>query len=282
MILDRFRLDGKVAVVTGAGRGIGAASAVALAEAGADVVLAARTEPQLLAVAEKVRRTGSRPHVVPGDLSDPDAAAALADRAAAEFGRLDVVVNNVGGGSARSLARSSTEDLEKAFRFNVSTAHALTRAAADVMLRGDGGAIVNISSVIGRVTGRGFLAYGTAKAALTHYTRLAAADLSPRIRVNAVAPGTVLTSALRALLGEGAMRTQAEAATPLRRIGDPEDVAAAVLYLATDASAYLTGKVIEVDGGLQALNVDLGLPDLQAGNAQVGQWPQAVRDRATG
>ncbi|MCE7000798.1 SDR family oxidoreductase [Saccharothrix sp. S26] len=262
MILDRFRLDGEVAVVTGAGRGIGAAIAIALAEAGADVVLAARTRSQLLAVADEVRQRGRRAHVVESDLSDPGSAAALAGVAEAEFGRLDVVVNNVGGGRPGPLGRSSTDLLERAFRFNVSTADALTRAGAEVMLRGDGGAIVNISSVIGRVAGRGFLAYGTAKAALTHYTRLSAADLAPRIRVNAVAPGTVLTSALRKLVGEEVMRERVEASTPLRRIGDPQDVAAAVLYLATDASAYLTGKVIEVDGGLHALNVDLGFPDL--------------------
>ncbi|MBB5953936.1 7-alpha-hydroxysteroid dehydrogenase [Saccharothrix tamanrassetensis] len=262
MIFDRFRLDGKVAVVTGAGRGIGAASAVGLAEAGADVVLAARTEAQLLSVAEQVRSLGRRAHVVPGDLSDPAAVAALAGHAEAEFGRVDVVVNNVGGSLPRPLAQSSPEFLEKVFRFNVSTAHALTRAAAEVMLRGDGGVIVNISSVVGHIAARGFLAYGTAKAALTHYTRLAAADLSPRIRVNAVAPGTVLTSALEAMVGEDSMRRRVEMSTPLRRIGDPEDVAAAVLFLATDASAYVTGTVVEVDGGLQGPNVDLDLPDL--------------------
>ncbi|RKT57316.1 SDR family oxidoreductase [Saccharothrix australiensis] len=261
MILDRFRLDGKVAVVTGAGRGIGAANAVALAEAGADVVLAARTESQLEAVAERVRDLGRRAHVVAGDLSDPAATAALATRAAAEFGRIDVVVNNIGGGLPRPMARCSTEFVEKAFRFNVSTTHALTRAAAEVMLRGDGGAVVTVSSVVGRVAGRGFLAYGTAKAALAHYTRLAAADLSPRVRVNAVAPGTIQTSALAAVIEDDAMRARVERSTPLRRIGTPEDVAAAVLFLATDAGAYLTGKVVEVDGGLQSLNVDLNLPD---------------------
>lgn len=262
MILDRFRLDGKVAVVTGAGRGIGAVSAVALAEAGADVVLAARTESQLLTVAKRVEEVGRRAHVVPGDLSDPDATAALAQIAVDELGRIDVVVNNMGGSLPRPLLQSSTEFVEQVFRFNVSTAHALTRAAAELMLKNAGGVVVNISSAVGRVAGRGFLAYGTAKAALAHYTRLAAADLSPRVRVNAIAAGTVLTSALKPVVGKGEMRRRTEDATPLRRLGEPEDVAATVLYLASPASSYLTGKVLEVDGGLQALNIDLGLPDL--------------------
>jgi len=110
--------------------------------------------------------------------------------------------------------------------------------------------------------GRGYLAYGTAKAAVAHYTRLAAADLAPRIRVNAVAVGSVATSALDIVLTDDALRGQMERATPLRRIGDPEDVAAAVLYLASPAGGYITGKVLEVDGGLEQPNLDLGLPDL--------------------
>ena len=122
--------------------------------------------------------------------------------------------------------------------------------------------MINISSVVGRVAGRGYLAYGTAKAAVAHYTRLAAADLAPRIRVNAVAVGSVATSALDIVLTDDALRGQMERATPLGRIGDPEDVAAAVLYLASPAGGYITGKVLEVDGGLEQPNLDLGLPDL--------------------
>jgi 7-alpha-hydroxysteroid dehydrogenase len=122
--------------------------------------------------------------------------------------------------------------------------------------------VINISSVMGRVAGRGYLAYGTAKAALAHYTRLAAADLAPRIRVNAIAVGSVATSALDIVLTNDELREQMERATPLGRIGDPEDIAAAALFLASPAGGYITGKIIEVDGGLSQPNLDLGLPDL--------------------
>ncbi|PXY25046.1 SDR family oxidoreductase [Prauserella endophytica] len=262
MILDRFRLTGKVAVVTGSGRGIGAATAVALAEAGADVVLSARTREQLDEVAARIADAGRKAHVVPADLTDPAAAGMLADAAVETFGRLDVVVNNVGGTLPRPLSDTSTEFLDEAFRFNVGTAHALTRAAVPALLRAGGGAIVNVSSVMGRVSGRGFLAYGTAKGALVQYTRLAAADLAPKIRVNAVAVGSVATSALQVVVDNPELRERMEAATPLRRIGDPEDIAAAILYLSSPAGSYVTGKVLEVDGGQQAPNLELGLPDL--------------------
>ncbi len=251
-----------VAVVTGAGRGIGAATAVALAEAGADVVISSRTEAELRDVAARIEKAGRKAHVVPADLSDPAAAAGLADAAVDVLGRLDIVVNNVGGTYPRPLLETSVEFLEQAFRFNVSTAHALTVAAVPHMLANGGGAIVNISSVMGRVAGRGFAAYGTAKAALAHYTRLAAADLAPRVRVNAIAVGSVATSALEVVVGNPELRGKMEAATPLHAIGDADDIAAAVLYLASPAGGFVTGKVIEVDGGLQTPNLEFGLPDL--------------------
>ena len=140
-------MDGKVAVVTGAGRGIGAASAIALAEAGADVVLSARSADQLEQVAKDIEALGRRAHVVPADLMDLEAVAGLADAAYDEFGRLDIVVNNVGGTIPNALLDTDPGYLEEAFHFNVSTAHALTRAAVPQMLKNDGGSIVNISSV---------------------------------------------------------------------------------------------------------------------------------------
>ncbi len=264
MILDRFQLEGKAAVVTGAGRGIGAAAALALAEAGTDVVLSARTEDQLTAVAERVEAAGRRAVVVPADLSDLDAVAGLADRARDAFGRLDIVVNNVGGTMPRPFLDTSPRVLEQAFHFNVATAHALLRAAVPLMLAGEGGSAVNISSAMGRLAGRGYVAYGTAKGALTHYTRLAAADLAPKIRVNAIAVGSVATSALDVVLQTEALKSAMESGTPLGRIGEPEDIAAAIVYLCSPAGGYVTGKIIEVDGGLQTPNLDLGLPDLTA------------------
>ncbi|MFQ6227365.1 SDR family oxidoreductase [Nocardia sp. NPDC002869] len=263
MILDRFRLDDRVAIVTGAGRGLGAAIALGFAEAGADVVIAARTESDLTAVAEQIRRTGRRAHIVVADLADPAACAALAETASAEFGRLDIVVNNVGGAMPTPLLDTTPDALTRAFGFNVANAHALVRAAVPIMLdTADGGSIINITSTMGRLPGRAFAAYGTAKAALAHYTRLAAMDLCPRIRVNAIAPGSIATSALEVVAADDALRGALEKATPLRRIGDPADIAATALFLASPAGGYLTGKVIETDGGLIAPNLDIPIPDL--------------------
>lgn len=262
MILDRFLLTDQVAIVTGAGRGIGAASAIALAEAGADVVISSRTEDQLRDVAAQIEAAGRRALVVPADLSDLDAVAALAPAAIEAFGRLDVVVDNVGGTMPRPFEHTSPKFLIEAFTWNVATAHALNRAAVPLMLETGGGSIVGISSMMGRSAARGFLAYGTAKAALAHYTRLAALDLAPRIRVNAIAVGSVATSALEMVTTNDELRTAMEDGTPLRRLGEPEDIAAAVVYLASPAGAFITGKVMEVDGGLNGPNLDMGLPDL--------------------
>jgi 7-alpha-hydroxysteroid dehydrogenase len=267
-ILDRFTLTDQVAIVTGAGRGIGAATAVALAEAGADVVISSRTADQLEAVATKVRHAGRRALVVPADLSDLDAVAGLAAAAHDEFGRIDTVVNNVGGTIPNAFLDTDVDYLEEAFRFNVSTAHALSRAAVPFMLDGDRDAqrsIVTISSMMGRASGRGYLAYGTAKAALAHWARLAARDLAPRIRVNGIFVGSVSTSALDFVTSDPGTRRQMEEKTPLGRVGEAEDIAAAALYLSSRAGQYVTGKMLEVDGGIQEPNLDLGLPDLQSG-----------------
>ena len=261
-ILDRFRVDDRVAIVTGAGRGIGAASAVALAEAGADVVISARTEEQLQETAAKIEAAGRKAHIVVADLTEVDQLTGLAAAARDVFSRLDIVVNNVGGTMPRTYLDTSVGFLERAFHWNVSTAHALTVAAVPHMLANDGGAIVNIASVVGKVAGRGYLGYGTAKGALIHYTELAAQDLAPRVRMNAIAVGSIATSALDIVMSNDEMRTGIERATPLRRLGDPDEIAAAVLYLASPAGAYLTGAVLDVHGGLQQPNMQLPIPDL--------------------
>jgi 7-alpha-hydroxysteroid dehydrogenase len=264
-ILDRFAIPDHVAVVTGAGRGLGAATAVALAEAGADVLISSRTDEQLQQVAEQVRATGRRCVTVAADLSDLDAVAGLAQTAYDELGRLDVVVNNVGGTFPREFLKTSPRFLEESFSFNVSTAHALTRSAVPLMLASDDGAqksVVTISSMMGRTADRGFVAYGTAKAALAHWTKMAAQDLSPRIRVNGIYVGSIMTSALEMVAGDPALMGQLEGRTPLGRVGEPDDIASGVLYLSSRAGQYVTGKLLEIDGGIQQPTLDLGFPDL--------------------
>ena len=262
MLLDLFRMDGKVAIVTGASRGIGAATAAALAECGCDLVVSARSADALGDYAASVTRTtGRRVEAVTADLNDLDNLGALVERARSSFGRIDVIVNNVGGTMPRPLLDTSPRFLEAAFHWNVTTAFQLTKLCVPVMLEGGGGSVVNISSAVGHLTDRGYVGYGTAKAALDHLTELMAADLAPRIRVNAVAPGSIETDALGSVLNDE-MRATMTSMTPLRRLGRVDDIAAAVVYLASDAGSFLTGKVIEVDGGLRVPNLPLGLPDL--------------------
>jgi 7-alpha-hydroxysteroid dehydrogenase len=262
LILDRFRLTDKVAVVTAAGKGIGAATAVALAEAGADVVIAARTAGDLDSVGKRIADAGRRAEIVAVDLSEPDSAASLAAAAKDTFGRLDVVVNNLGGWMPRAILDVSPGHLERAFRFNVGTAHALVRASVPLMLETESGAIVNISSLTASVGARGMVAYATAKAALSHYTRSAAAELGPKIRVNAIEVGTIATAATDIVIQDEATRTHVEGTTALRRIGVPDDIAAAVIYLASPAGGYVTGTILRVDGGAKGFQLDLGLADL--------------------
>jgi 7-alpha-hydroxysteroid dehydrogenase len=262
VLLDRFSLQDRVALVTGAGRGIGAGCARAFAEAGADVAITARTEDQLDSVAAEVRALGRKALVFPADASEVSSLEGLVERAMGEYGRIDVVANNVGGSMPQPLLDTSVRAFEHAFHFNVTTAFALSKAAIPHMLAGDGGSIVNISSAMARLRDRGFAAYGTAKAALSHLTRLMAADCAPRIRVNAIAVGSVATSALEIVLTEDAIRNEMVDKTPLRRLGEVDDIAIGALYLASDASSFVTGKVLEIDGGLEAANLALNLPDL--------------------
>ncbi len=261
-VVDLFRLDGRVAIISGAGRGIGAESARALAAAGATVVVWSRTAEQVESVADEIAAAGGTALAATVDAGDPDAVTRGVDEAVATFGRLDVVVNVVGGAMPRAALDTKDRHLADAFDHNVLTGMRLVRAAAPHLLATGTGSVVMVSSAVGHLVGRGYLAYGTAKAAVDHSVRMLAADLSPRIRVNAVAPGAILTEALAFIADDDATRGGIESLTPLRRLGRPEDIAAAVLYLASDASSYVTGQVLAVDGGLTTPNFTIPLPDL--------------------
>ena len=261
-VLDAFRLDGKVAIVTGAGRGIGASIARTFAHAGANIVLTARTKDQLDEVAADVRAASREALVIPADVNDNDVLQDIVARTVAELGRIDIVVNNAGGTMPRPFLDTSPGFFERSFHFNVTTAFVLSKAATPHLLATGEGAIVNISSAIGRLRDRGFVAYGTAKAALSHMTRLTAADLAPKVRVNAIAVGSIATSALETVLDNPEIRDEMVRRTPLKRLGRPEDIALCALYLASPAGSFVTGKLFEVDGGLEEANLDLALPDL--------------------
>ena len=263
-VLDRFRLTDKVAVVTGAGKGIGAAIAVSLAEAGADVALVARTESDLNEVATAVRAAGRRALVFPADLNDLSVLPVLLDQIVAEFGGLYIVVNNAGGSPSYPFLETRVEHLEGSFHFNVSATFELSRLAVPLLLERGGGSIINISSVAGTKTTRGGLVHGTLKAAVSHMTKMMAQDLAPRIRVNAVLPGAIETAALARLLGrlDPSVRDTMIERTPMRRNGAPDDIAPMVVYLASPAASWITGKLYDIDGNASADLIPKAIPDL--------------------
>ena len=247
-IFDRLRLDGKVALVSGAGRGIGAGIARAFAEAGADLAIAARTQAQLDTVADQIRGLGRRVHVVAGDLGSREGMEAFVATTVTAFDRIDIVVNNVGGTPPAPFLDTSAAAFRQSLAWNVTTAFDLSQLAVPHLLANGDGVILNISSAIGRFRERGFVAYGTAKAALNQLTRIMAIDLAPKIRVNAIAPGAIATDALETVLTNEAIRAAMIAGTPLRRLGTVDDIAIGALYLCSPAGSYVTGKILDIEG----------------------------------
>ncbi len=260
MLLDRFKLTDQVAIISGGGRGIGRAVTLAFAEAGAKVVCTARTEDQLTKTATDAEALGAEALAVRCDVNDADQLDNVIQQTLDRFDRIDLLVN-VAGGTLPSLALNTTQQqLEEAFHFNVSSAFLLSQKVIARMVKVEGGAIVNISSALSHLVENGFVAYGTAKAALNHMTRLMAHEFAPKVRVNALAVGAVETEALAPFLASGGLKEQMEAMTPLGRLGTVEDIALAALYLASPAASWITGKVYEIDGGTVASNWPLKMP----------------------
>ncbi len=250
-------------MVTGDGRGIGAAIVRHFAMAGSDVVLVARNSAELEQVAGTVREGGRDVLVIHADLRDLSSAEEVVEQTVARFGRLDVLVNNAGGAAPTPFLETTPEDLDEAFRLNVSASFALTMRAVPHLLESDNASVINLSSRMDRLVARGLLTYGTVKAAVSHMTRLLAAELAPRIRVNGIAPGVVATPGVDGAL-DAPTREHILDRTPLHRLATVDDVARVAVWLASRDSSYITGKIIELDGGAEAPVFPDDSPDMSA------------------
>ena len=242
-------MNNRVAFITGASRGIGRACALALSEAGARVVLAARNREKLEAVAQEIRSAGREAFIVDIDLASPESIKAAFAKAHAEFGATEVLVNNAGVTKDGLAVRMKTEDWHCVINTNLTGAFTCAQQVLQPMMKARWGRIISISSVVGEMGNAGQANYSASKAGLIGLTKSLAQEMGGRgITVNAVAPGFVQTDMTGVLSDE--MKEKLLANIPLRRMGDPKDVAAAVKFLASEEAAYITGHVLDVNGGL--------------------------------
>lgn len=252
-ISSLFSTQGQVAIVTGAGKGIGRASALALAQAGADVALAARTQTDLDAVAAQIRAIGQRAITVPCDVNQEADLDNLVTRTLTELGKVTILVNNAGGSGPNDPRTTSAADLQHGLLWNIAPAFLLIQKVAGPMREAGGGSVVNISSAAARYAQKNFSLYGAAKAALNQMTRNLAQDFAPHVRINAIEPGPIMTDALARFLTPAREKAMVDR-IPLASMGEPDDIAAAVLFFASDASRWVTGKILGVDGGIESPN----------------------------
>lgn len=255
-VLDRFALTGEVALVTGAGRGIGEGIAIALAQAGCDVVLTARRENEINAVAEVVRKLGRRAIAIAGDITNGAFVDSLADRAKAEMGRVTIWVSNAGGADDRTPRHlANMPDAQWDYQLDVNLRAVFTGARAATRVLEDGGSIINISSTAALKGSPNNGPYAAAKAAVDSLTRTLSLELADRlIRVNGVAPGPVPTEVFMEFLGvteADIPKLVTRIGVPLGRLGTPDDVANAVVFLASPAASWITGQTLVVNGGIK-------------------------------
>jgi len=248
-----FSLEGKVAVVTGGNSGIGKAIAVMLAQAGGTVVIAGRRLEASETVAGEIVAGGGKASALPLDVTSAEQIAGLVQRVLKDRGRIDVLVNNAGGPAGAGFAPGNILDISEAdwdntLQTNLKSVFRMSRAVGRVMLSAKQGSIVNVASVFAQYPFPGLAAYSAAKAAIVNFTKACAGEWAPHVRVNAVAPSLIMTPVIERKYTPR-MYEQRIAEIPMGRIGRPEDVAGAVLYLASDAAAWVTGTVIEMGGG---------------------------------
>ncbi len=248
---DLFSLHEKVALVTGASRGIGRAIALGLADAGADLAIAARTDSDLRALADEIADAGGRVVVVPTDVTKRDQVDAMVQRTLDDLGGLDVLVNNAGGTRFRApLVDLRQEGWEKAIALNLGSIFHVTQAAARVMARLGGGSIIQIGSIAGVEGAEGLAHYAAAKAGVVALTRTVARELAPAgVRANTIAPGWVATELNARLREDAQLKASIDARIPLGRWAEPRELVGAVVFLASDASSFVTGATLVVDGG---------------------------------
>ena len=258
------RLAGKAAIVAGAANGIGLACARRLAADGSGVALADIDAPAGEAAAAALRAQGANAIFVATDVTKREAIEALVKRAVAEFGRLDIMLNNAGVAPTASVLEMSDELFDKVLSVNLHAAFIGTQLAArEMVASGRGGVIINMSSVNALLAIPGLAAYACTKGALNQLTKVAAVELAPhKIRVVAIGPGTILTElARKSVIADDAGRRKILSRTPIGRLGEPEEVAAVASFLASEDASYITGQTIYPDGGRLALNYTVPVPD---------------------